>query len=214
MKNNLDLSLYLVTDRDLSLGRSILEIVELAVKGGVSIVQLREKNISSLEFYNLAFELKKLLSNKNVPLIINDRLDIALAVKADGLHIGQSDLPYKVVRDILGVDAIIGLSVESVEDAIIANDYDVDYLGISPVYSTTTKTDTAAAIGIEGIKKIKDISKHKLVGIGGLNESTIPNVIKAGVDGVAVVSAICSAANPFESSKNLKEIISQAKMNR
>jgi len=167
--NNFDLSLYLVTDRSLSKGRSVEFIVKEAVKGGGTIVQLREKNISTIEFYNIACSLKELLTPHNIPLIINDRLDIAIASNADGIHIGQSDMPYEVVRKILGKDKIIGLSVETVEQAREANKLDVDYIGLSPVFSTNTKTDINTPLELEGIKEIASFTKHKTVAIGGIN---------------------------------------------
>lgn len=202
-----DLSLYLVTDRGLSLGRSLTSVVEEAVKGGVTMVQLREKDCSSKEFYDLAIELKQILTPYNVPLIINDRLDIALACDAEGLHIGQSDLPYDIARKLLGKSKIIGLSVENIEDAIEANKLDVDYIGISPVFSTPTKTDTKQALGIEGVRAIASISKHPCVGIGGININNAKEIIAAGANGVSVVSAIVSAENPQLAAKNLIDII-------
>ena len=138
-----DLRLYLVTDRQLSLGRDIEWIVERAVSGGVTMVQLREKDCSTLEFVNLAIRLKKKLSPLRIPLIINDRLDVALGADADGIHIGQSDMPYEIARGLLGKDKIIGLSVENLEQVLEANYQDVDYIGISPVFNTTTKKDIA-----------------------------------------------------------------------
>ena len=140
MKQNL--KLYLVTDRDLSLGRSLEEVVREAVAGGVTMVQLREKDASTGEFVELGRKLMTVLKPLGVPLIINDRVDVALAVDADGVHIGQSDMPYADARRLLGHDKIIGLSVENFEDLDIANTLDVDYVGISPVYGTSTKTDT------------------------------------------------------------------------
>lgn len=202
-----DLSLYLVTDRSLSLNRPIEEVVESAVKGGVTMVQLREKEISSKEFYQLAVKLKECLQPYRVPLIINDRLDIALAADADGLHIGQSDLPYPIARKLLGKDKIIGLSVENMEDAKEANNWDVDYIGISPVFNTQTKTDTAQALGLEGIRNIMSISKHPSVGIGGINASNTKDIINAGANGIAIVSAIMSAANPQKAAEELITII-------
>ncbi|MCT4613892.1 MAG: thiamine phosphate synthase [Marinifilaceae bacterium] len=207
----LDLSLYLVTDQDLSMGRSHEEIAEQAVKGGVSIVQLREKNISSLEFYNLAHSLKKCLDQYNIPLIVNDRLDIALAVDAAGLHIGQSDIPYKVARTLLGPDKIIGLSVESIEEARLANELDVDYIGISPVFSTQTKSDIKVPFKLEGVREIASFTKHKTVAIGGINLSNAADIIKAGADGLAVVSAIVSADSPQQAAIELKTIIDKEK---
>lgn len=202
-KAEINYGLYLVTDRDLTLGRDLLYVIEEAILGGVTLVQLREKECSSREFYDIALKVATLTKKHNIPLIINDRLDIALAVEAEGLHIGQSDIPYPIARKLLGKDAIIGLSVESVQDARDAETLDVDYLGISPVFSTTTKTDTAEALGIEGIKEIKKLSSHKLVAIGGINLSNTNEIISAGADGIAVVSAICSAKSPREASEEL-----------
>ena len=205
MKNTL--KLYLVTDRELSLGRSLEEVVSEAVAGGVTIVQLREKDASTGEFVDLAFRLKEILEPYNVPLIINDRVDIALAVDAEGLHIGQSDMPYEIARKILGPDKIIGLSVENMDDLLEANKLDVDYVGISPVYGTPTKTDTAEPFGLEGLRKAVEISVHPTVAIGGMNATTIGDVMAAGTDGVAVVSAICSADNIRKASSELKSIV-------
>lgn len=207
-----DLSLYLVTDRSLSLGRPLETVVEEAVRGGVTMVQLREKDASTLDFYNLAMRLKSILKSYNVPLIINDRLDIALACDAEGLHIGQSDMPYAVARKLLGKDKIIGLSVESIQDAIDANNLDVDYIGISPVFGTQTKTDTAPALGLEGIGEITRISGHPSVGIGGINLTNAQDIIQAGADGISVVSAIMSAPDPQQSARQLKETINKSKI--
>ena len=207
MKNIL--KLYLVTDRDLSLGRSLEEVVSEAVAGGVTIVQLREKDASTGEFIELAFKLKDILRPYNVPLIINDRADVALAVDAEGLHIGQSDMPYEIARKLLGPDKIIGLSVENMDDLLEANKLDVDYVGISPVYGTPTKTDTAEPFGLEGLRRAVELSVHPTVAIGGMNASTIADVMAAGTDGVAVVSAICSAESPRLAAKELKASINR-----
>ena len=204
------LKLYLVTDRDLSLGRSLEEVVSEAVKGGVTIVQLREKEASTGEFVALARRLMSILKPLGIPLIINDRVDVALAVDADGVHIGQSDMAYADARRLLGPDKIIGLSVESLEDLEAANALDVDYVGISPVYGTPTKTDTAEPFGLEGLRKAVDISVHPTVAIGGMNARTIGEVMEAGADGVAVVSAICSAEDISKAAKELKAIVEAA----
>lgn len=206
-----DLSLYLVTDRSLSLGRPLEYVVEEAVKGGVTMVQLREKECSSKEFYLQAMALKKCLKPYNIPLIINDRLDIALACDAEGLHIGQSDLPYEVARKILGKDKIIGLSVENKQDALDANKLDVDYIGISPVFDTPTKTDTAQELGLAGVHEISLVSKHPGVGIGGINNSNALKIIQAGADGISVVSAIMSAADPRTAASELYSIVKEGK---
>ena len=207
------LKLYLVTDRNLSLGHSLEDVVSEAVAGGVTIVQLREKDTSTGEFVELAFRLKDILRPYNVPLIINDRVDVALAVDAEGLHIGQSDMPYEIARKLLGPDKIIGLSVENMDDLLEANKLDLDYVGISPVYGTPTKTDTAEPFGLEGLRRAVELSVHPTVAIGGMNASTIADVMAAGTDGVAVVSAICSAESPRLVAKDLSEIISTVAQN-
>ena len=198
-----DLSLYLVTDNSYLKGRALTDIVREAIAGGVTMVQLREKEASSIEFYKKALAIKEITKAANIPLIINDRVDIALAVDADGLHIGQSDLPYAVVRKMLGYDKIIGLSVETIEQAKEANNLDVDYIGISPIFSTPSKTNTYASFGIEGIKKIASFTKHPAVAIGGINLSNAKEIMKAGANGIAVISAIIGDENPKEASKLL-----------
>ena len=203
------LKLYLVTDRELSLGRSLEEVVSEAVKGGVTVVQLREKDASTGEFIELARRLMTLLKPLRIPLIINDRVDVALAVNADGVHIGQSDMSYEDARRLLGPDKIIGLSVENFKDVEAANALDVDYIGISPVYGTPTKTDTAEPFGLEGLRKAVQMSVHPTVAIGGMNASTIAEVMAAGTDGVAVVSAICSAENTRKATSDLRAIVEE-----
>lgn len=206
-----NLSLYLVTDRSLSLGRPLKSVVEAAVRGGVTMVQLREKDTSTKEFYEVAINMKACLKPYNIPLIINDRLDIALACDAEGLHIGQNDMPYEVARKLLGKDKIIGLSVENVQDVQRANNLGIDYIGISPVFSTQTKTDTANALGLDGVKLLANISKHPAVGIGGINISNAEDIILAGADGISVVSAIMSAPDPMESARQLRNIVDKTK---
>ena len=203
------LKLYLVTDRGLSLGRPLEEIVSEAVAGGVTMVQLREKDAATGEFVELGRRLMSLLKPLGVPLIINDRVDVALAVDADGVHIGQSDMSYADARRLLGPEKTIGLSVENFEDLEAANKLDVDYIGISPVYGTPTKTDTAEPFGLEGLRKAVEMSVHPTVAIGGMNVATVGEVIAAWTDGVAVVSAICSAESPRDAAAELATIIKQ-----
>nr|WP_320119900.1 thiamine phosphate synthase [uncultured Marinifilum sp.] len=205
-----DLKLYLVTDREFANGRSLEDIVEAAVKGGVSMVQIREKDSSTKDFYELALSVKQILKAYNVPLIINDRLDIALAVDADGLHIGQRDLPYRKAREIFGPDKIIGLSVENIEQAVEANKLDVDYIGLSPVFSTQTKNDIAKPLDLEGVNKIALFTKHPTVAIGGINSENTADIIKAGANGIAVVSAIICRDNPEKSASELRTIVDEA----
>ncbi|MGA1978085.1 MAG: thiamine phosphate synthase [Bacteroidales bacterium] len=207
-----DLSLYLVTDRYLSKGRPIEWIVEEAVRGGVTMVQLREKDCSTREFIELAIRLRQKLAPLKVPLIINDRADVALAADADGLHIGQKDMPYDKARRLLGREKIIGLSVENIELVHEANNLDVDYIGISPVFITATKTDTSEPFGLEGIKQVMLLSRHPAVAIGGINNENATAIIQAGANGIAVVSAICSADNPREAASKLNKLIANAKL--
>ena len=171
------------------------------------MVQLREKEASTKEFIDLAIRLKEILKPYNVPLIINDRVDVALAADADGVHVGQSDMPYEIARKLLGPDKIIGLSVENMDEVLEANELDVDYIGISPVYATQTKTDTAVPFGLEGLREAVRISLHPTVAIGGMNMRTAAEVMQTGCDGIAVVSAISSAEDVTEASKELKEIV-------
>lgn len=200
-------NLYFVTDSKLIGNKSILDVVVDSVLGGVGIVQLREKNISTKDFCDIAIQLQKILKKLHVPLIINDRLDIALACNADGLHIGQNDLPYHLARKILGTKAIIGLSVETLEQVQNAEKLDVDYLGVSPIFSTATKTDITNIWGLSGLQKVREISHHKLVAIGGINNDNVQSVMRAGADSVAVVSYICSAKNPQLAARNIKQLI-------
>ncbi len=199
-----DLSLYLVTDRPLSLGRNIEWIVEEAVIGGVTMVQLREKDCSTREFIDLAIRLKQILTSYKVPLIINDRVDVVLATDADGLHIGQSDMPYKLARRILGGKKIIGLSVENLDQVNEANTLNVDYIVISPAFNTATKTNTNIPFGLDGIRQVMALTRHPAVAIGGINIENAPLVMLAGANGIAVVSAICSANNPRKAAMELK----------
>ena len=208
---NIDYSLYLVTDRGLSRGRSTLDIVQAAVAGGVTCVQLREKECSTLEFIEQALAIKNFLKTRGVPLIINDRLDVALAVEADGVHLGQSDMPLEMAQKIAGHSMIFGISAESLQDAIAAEKGGADYLGVSPIFATPTKTDTAPPLGLEGLRKIRKRIKIPLVGIGGLNITNSAEVIRNGGDGVAVVSAIVAADDPETSAKNLKRMIDEAR---
>lgn len=209
--NDFDLSLYLVTDRSLSGGRELEYIVGEAVRGGVTMVQLREKHCSSREFYRLAVQLKRCLAPWRVPLIINDRLDIALACDADGLHLGQSDLSCGIARKILGKNKIIGLSVENVMDVTEANREEVDYIGISPVFSTPTKVDTAPELGLEGIREIASMARCPSVAIGGINIRNAQSVIAAGADGISVVSAIMSAPDPRLAASELIQVVNQSR---
>ncbi|MBN2213603.1 MAG: thiamine phosphate synthase [Bacteroidales bacterium] len=208
---NFDPTLYLVTDQMLAKGRPVEFIVEQAAKGGATMVQLREKDCSTLDFVNLAILIKKLLDSYHIPLIINDRLDVALASDADGLHIGQEDMPYTIARKILGKNKIIGLSVENIEQAKVADEFDVDYIGLSPVFVTGTKPELTNSLGLEGVRRIASFSKHCMVAIGGIHAKNAAEVLKAGANGLAVVSAIVSADDPMKATREIRQEIDKFK---
>jgi thiamine-phosphate pyrophosphorylase len=199
----IDYSLYLVTDRSTLHGKDLYKAVEDAIKGGVTLVQLREKNISSLEFYNTAVKMKKLVNSYGIPLIINDRLDVALAANADGLHIGQVDLPLGITRKLLGPNKILGYSVANVEQAIFGQSMGADYLGAGTVFPTLSKSDTGEAIGLEELRIIKKMVSIPVVGIGGIGMSNLKEVKQTGIDGVSIISAILGSEDIQAASRSL-----------
>jgi thiamine-phosphate pyrophosphorylase len=208
---SIDYSLYLVTDRTLARGRAMLEIVRAAVQGGVTCVQLREKTCSTREFIEEALAVKEFLRSRGVPLIINDRVDVALAVGADGVHLGQKDMPLAVARAIVTDTMRIGISAESLADAVAAQQGGADYLGVSPIFATPTKPDAAAPLGLAGLQAIRRAVHIPLVGIGGLNRQTAAEVLRYGADGIAVVSAIVAAEDPEQAARELVQVIRSAR---
>jgi thiamine-phosphate pyrophosphorylase len=205
MKSNIDYSLYLVTDSELMTAKSVEESVTQAVCGGCTVVQLREKTASSREFYETAVKVRKITADCGVPLIINDRADIAMAVDADGVHIGQTDLPFDAVRRIVGKDKMVGVSVSNLTEALAAANMGADYLGVGALFATGTKTD-ASLITMEELKRIRVEIKIPLVVIGGINKDTIPVFAGTGIDGIAVVSAIVSQKDPSGAARELKAL--------
>ncbi|SHH69847.1 thiamine phosphate synthase [Clostridium grantii] len=194
MKDKVDYSLYLVTDRDILGDRDLCTAMEEAILGGVSIIQLREKNISSLDFYNSALKVKKVTDKYNIPLIINDRLDIALAIDAAGVHLGQSDLPCEIARKILGENKILGISTATLEEAVLAKKQGADYLGVGAMFSTSTKLNTRS-VSISTLKEIKNTVNIPVVAIGGINHANYKKLIPTNIEGFAVVSAILGQDN-------------------
>jgi thiamine-phosphate pyrophosphorylase len=203
MKDNIDYSLYLVTDRDILKGRDLYQAVEEAILGGATLVQLREKDVSSLEFYKIAIEIKKVTDKYDVPLIINDRLDVALAVDAAGVHLGQSDFPCEVARKLIGEDKVLGISAATLGEALKAQADGADYIGVGAMFPTDTKLD-ARAVSIEMLKNIKQTLDIPVVAIGGINENNFRSLEETGIDGMAIISAILgksdirAAASQFE----------------
>lgn len=196
------IGLYFITTSEF--GRTHEMLAESVLKAGVKFVQFREKGMSVREMYEIARRLRKLTLEYSAKLIINDRVDLALAVDADGVHLGQDDFPYEVVRDIF--DGIVGVSTHSVEEALRAEEF-ADYISAGPVFKTTTKRDAKKPIGIEGLKRIVSAVKKPVVAIGGINKSNIEDVLKTGVKGVAVISAIAKAEDPEKSARELLEIV-------
>lgn len=186
---NFDYTLYLVTDRDVLRGRDLIKCIEESILGGVTLVQLREKNVTSREFYEIAIKVKEVTSRYNIPLIINDRLDIALAIDADGLHIGQKDLPASVARKILGKDKILGVSAATLQESLKAEKDGADYLGVGAVFSTSTKKDTRD-VSYETLSSITSSVNIPVVAIGGINEKNVTKLKESNIDGIAVISCI------------------------
>ena len=202
--------LYLVTDRALAGARPLEALVEAAVRGGVSAVQLREKDCPTRDFLDLGRALQRLLAPLGVPLIVNDRVDVALAIGAAGVHIGQRDMDFESARRLLGPHAVIGLSIETVEQARAAERLDAAYLGVGPVFPTPTKADAAPALGLAGLAQVRAVSRHTLVAIGGIGAGNARQAIESGADGVAVVSAICAAGDPEGAARELRQAIDGA----
>ena len=204
-KEDIDYSVYLVADRRNKTDDEFLNIIEEAIKGGTTIVQLREKTASTKEFYDLALKVKEITSRYGVPLLINDRIDIALAVGSEGVHIGQDDMPADIAREIIGEDKILGVSASTVEEAKKAEIDSADYIGSGAVFPTATKDD-ADSVSKEELKKIIDSIDIPVVAIGGITVENAHTLKGSGIAGFSVVSAIMSAEDPKEASGKLKEI--------
>ena len=189
VRKNMDFTLYLVTDRRWLGERTLWDSVEEAIRGGVTLVQLREKEISSKEFLELAQRVKEVTDRHGIPLIINDRIDIALAMDAGGVHVGPEDLTVPLARKLLGDGKIIGASAASVDEALLFQTQGADYLGVGAVFPTATKRGTEK-VGLDDLRRIKSAVHIPVVAIGGINMENVTPVIETGVDGVAVVSAI------------------------
>lgn len=207
----IDYSLYLVTDREVLHGKNLFNSVEEAIKGGVSIVQLREKNLLDEEFLSVAKKMKTLTDKHEIPLIINDNIKIAKLIDCAGVHVGQEDKSLHYARGILGDKKIIGVSVGNEKEAKEAIENGADYLGIGTVFFTATKKDIKIPIGTKKLKAITKLSPIPAVAIGGIGLQNLHSVLACGVDGVAVVSAILGDKNPKEISKRFQQIIKEEK---
>lgn len=205
--NKIDYSLYLVTDRDILGERDLCKAVEDSIKGGTTIVQLREKFIDDEKFLQIAKEVQKITKKYNVPLIINDNIKIAKEIDAEGVHIGQSDDSLEKAREILEKNKIIGVSVGSIEEALKAQAGGADYLGIGTIFYTGSKKDINEPLGIENLKNIVDAIKIPSVAIGGIHLDNVKDVMNTGVDGVAVISEILGKEDIKNASKTLLSFI-------
>ena len=202
-KQHIDYTLYLVTDRSVMSAKSLEQAVEQAIQGGCTVVQLREKHASSREFFETAQRVKQITDSYHIPLIINDRTDICLAVNAAGIHVGQQDLPAKVVRSIVGSDKIIGVSAATLSEAMQAEQDGADYLGVGAMFATSTKTNTRP-VTVEQLSQIKQSVQIPVVAIGGIQSSNAATLTKTGIDGIAVVSAILAQENITHAAEQLK----------
>jgi thiamine-phosphate pyrophosphorylase len=200
--------LYVITDEQVGRGRSHLQIAEAAILGGADVLQLRDKESSGGRLFRVALQLRKLTREAKVPLIVNDRLDIALAVDADGVHLGQADLPASVARNIMGSGRILGVSAETVAEAVAAEKDGADYLGVGPVFDARgTKPDAGEPQGLELIANVRRHCRLPIVAIGGIDADNARKVLEAGADAAAVISAIAAADDIEEAARRMKGIL-------
>lgn len=211
---SIDYSLYVLTDSKLSRGRSHLEVVTAALRGKATVVQYREKTTSTRRMIDEARALRDLCHRYDVLLIVNDRIDIALAADADGVHVGPDDMPPALVRKLIGPEKILGVSAGTVEEVRAAIADGADYLGVGAIFATSSKADAGEPIGLEGLRGIAQVSTIPIVGIAGINASNAASVIRAGATGIAVISAIVSADDIEQATDELKRIVDQAKLVR
>ena len=209
-----DWSVYVITDRPAAGDRALTEVVRAAVAGGATAVQLREKRATAREIIELGRLLHRISREADVPLIVNDRVDVALALNAEGVHVGQEDMPAPLARTLIGPDRILGVSAGSVEEARRAEEDGADYLGVGDVYGTPSKPDAGVPIGIEGIRQIAQAVTIPVVGIGAITVENVAPVIRAGAVGVAVISAVLGAPDPEDAARRLADAVRGAKSSR
>lgn len=204
--------LYLVTDSTIArqAGHTLPFVVEEACRAGVRWVQLREKNLSTRAFLDIGFALKRITRAYKATLIINDRVDIALAVDADGVHVGQDDMPHELVRSLIGPTKLIGLSINNLAELEAARGADLDYLGIATLFPTGTKQDTSSLLGLDGLRAICQQTTLPTFAIGGINATTIQSIRQAGATGAAVVSSICGHISPYHATRELLKLIDES----
>ena len=209
-----DCTLYLITDRRLSRGRSTVEVVRAALAGGVDVIQLRDKEVETAEMVADALRVHELTTRANVPLIVNDRVDVALAIHAEGAHVGQTDLPAPMARKLLPPPQILGVSTSTAEMARRAHQDGADYIGFGPIYQTTTKVTQASPRGLELLHTVRQTVPIPVVALGGISQANIAEVVAAGADHVAVCSAIVGAEDMQHATATLKAAMEQARARR
>ena len=202
-----DYSLYLIADADFASGKDLVPLIEAAVRGGVTVVQLRAKGFPFHDFLELARRTAASLDKRHIPLIINDQVDVALACGAAGVHLGQDDMPPAIVRKVLSKGTVIGVSVNTPAEAIEAERQGADYVGAGPVFRTATKATDLTVLGPEGIRRIKAGLHIPVVAVGGITVENARAVREAGADGIAVVSAILGGPDPQKAARELKRAI-------
>jgi thiamine-phosphate pyrophosphorylase len=203
----IDFNLYLITDRLRNVERGLVEVVEEALRGGVRAVQLREKDLPSRELYELAYEMRKVTTRHNARLFVNDRLDIAMAVDADGVHLGERSIPIHRVRRVLGEKKLIGVSCHNQVSAIAAQETGADFITYGPVFYTPSKAVYGQPVGLESLENVTNLLQIPVFGLGGINRNNARKVIDIGVHGIALVSAILGAESPREESKALLALL-------
>lgn len=203
--------LYIITDQRISHGKSHLEVAEAVLAGGATVIQFRDKEMEDSEAIEVCRKIYELTKKKGIPFIVNDRVEVARIVQADGVHLGQEDQSLDFARKILNQNQIIGISVETVEQAIKAEKEGADYLGVGPIYPTATKLDAGRALGVTRLKEIKEAVNIPVIAIGGIDEDNLEEVLRAGADGIAVISAVVGAPDITQACRKLKSKIEYIK---
>lgn len=203
--------LYIITDQRISHGKSHLEVAEAALAGGATVIQFRDKEMEDSEAIEVCRKIYELTKKKGIPFIVNDRVEVARIVQADGVHLGQEDQSLDFARKILNQNQIIGISVETAEQAIEAEKEGADYLGVGPIYPTATKLDAGRALGVTRLKEIKEAVNIPVIAIGGIDEDNLEEVLRAGADGIAVISAVVGAPDITQACRKLKSKIEYIK---
>lgn len=209
LKRPVDYSLYVITDRRTAGERPIPLVVEAAIRGGASVVQLREKGATTREMLALGRALLKLTRQAGLPLLVNDRIDVALALDAEGVHVGHDDMPAGLARGLIGPDRILGVSAETVEQAQEAEAAGADYLGVGDIFGTSSKPDAKEPIGLGRLAEIAQLVSIPVVGIGGITLENAAVVIQAGARGVAVIRAVVGAPDPAAAARRLRQIVEE-----